>query len=289
MHAQGGLPLPDFEHVRPPYWFDYGDTLAPETFGVEAARAVEDKILALGPENVAAFVGEPIQGAGGVIIPPDSYWPEVQRICRQYDVLLVIDEVITGFGRTGHWFASEHYGLKPDLMTTAKGITSGYLPLSALFVGSRVAETLIAEGGEFFHGFTYSGHPVCCAVALENLRIIETEGLIERVRDDTGPYLAERLAGLADHPLVGEVRSLGLIGAVEICADKQSRRRFEPAGRAGLVCRNHCFENGLVLRAVRDAMVLAPPLVIERDQIDALVDGLRHCLDLTARDLDVSA
>lgn len=287
MHAQGGLPLAGFEHVMAPYWFDHGDTLSPEAFGEAAARAVEDKILAAGPENVAAFIGEPVQGAGGVIVPPDSYWPEVQRICRKHDVLLIVDEVITGFGRTGHWFASEGYVLAPDLMPLAKGMTSGYLPLSAVMVGGRVAETLIAEGGEFFHGFTYSGHPVCCAVALANLDILEREALVEKVRAETGPHLARRLAELGDHPIVGETRSLGLMGAVELCADKASRRRFEPPGRAGIRCRDHCLAHGVIMRAVRDAMVIAPPLIFETHHIDEAVATLRRALDLTARDLGV--
>ncbi|WP_277738577.1 aspartate aminotransferase family protein [Ferruginivarius sediminum] len=285
MHGQGGLPLPGFEHVMPPYWFDYGDTLSPEAFGEAAARAVEDKILAIGPEKVAAFIGEPIQGAGGVIIPPESYWPEVARICRQYDVLLIVDEVITGFGRTGHWFASEHYGLKPDIMPLAKGITSGYLPLSAVMVGDRVADTLVREGGEFFHGFTYSGHPVCCAVALANLDIIKREGLIEKVQNETGPYLAERLRDLSDHSIVGEVRSLGLVGAVELCADKANRTHFDPVGKAGVICRDHCIGSGVVLRAVRDAMVISPPLIFEKAHIDEAVETLRRSLDLTAQDM----
>ncbi|MFQ5774991.1 MAG: aspartate aminotransferase family protein [Kiloniellaceae bacterium] len=285
MHGQADLPLPGFVHVMPPYWYDYGGDLSPEAFGLAAAKAVEDKILELGPDSVAAFIGEPIQGAGAVIIPPETYWPEVQRICRKYDVLLVIDEVICGFGRTGHWFASEYYGLKADLMPLAKGLTSGYLPLSALMVGDRVAETLIAKGGEFFHGFTYSGHPVCCAVALENIRILEREGLIERTRDETGPYLEARLAGLADHPLVGEVRSLGLIAAVELVKDKAARAHFDEVGRVGAICREHCIANGAVLRAVRDVMVMSPSLIVEKREIDELIRILRTALDLTARDV----
>lgn len=285
MHGQGGLPLPGFEHVMPPYWFDHGGELSPEAFGAAAAQAVEDKILAIGADRVAAFVGEPLQGAGGVIIPPESYWPRVQEICRKHDVLLVADEVITGFGRTGHWFASEYYGLEPDLMILAKGITSGYLPLSAVMVGPRVADTLIAEGGEFFHGFTYSGHPVACAVALKNLEILEREGLVEKVREETGPYLARRLAELRGHAIVGETRSLGLVGAVELCADRATRRHFTPLGEAGRICRDHCFASDVILRAVRDAMIVSPPLIAERSHIDEMVDTLRACIDRTARDL----
>jgi putrescine aminotransferase len=284
-----GLPLPGFHHVMPPYWFDFADKdESPEDFGRRAAKAVEDKILEIGPEKVGAFVGEPIQGAGGVIVPPETYWPEIRRICRQYDVLLVADEVICGFGRTGAWFASEHYGIEPDLMTMAKGITSGYVPLSAVMVSDRVGEVLEGHASEFAHGYTYSGHPVACAVALANIEIIERDGLIEKVRDETGPYLAEKLQTLADHPLVGQVRSKGLIGAIELVEDKATRKHFNPLGRVGTICRDHCFANGLVMRAVRDGMVLSPPLIIEKAEIDELVEKARHCFDLTAKDVGIA-
>ncbi|MEE8271441.1 MAG: aspartate aminotransferase family protein [Alphaproteobacteria bacterium] len=288
MHGQADLPLPGFVHVMPPYWYDFGGDLEPEAFGRLAARAVEDRILELGPDSVAAFVGEPIQGAGGVIVPPASYWPEVQRICRHYDVLLAVDEVICGFGRTGHWFGADLYGLKPDLMAMAKGITSGYVPLSAVMVGDRVADTLIDEGGEFFHGFTYSGHPVAAAVALANIAILEGEDLIGRVRDDTGPYLQRCLTeAFADHPLVGEVRGVGFLAAFELVADSATRKRFPKYGEVGTLCRDHCFRNDLIMRAVRDAMVLSPPLTTTRRQIDELVDLARKAVDATARDLGI--
>jgi putrescine aminotransferase len=220
-----------------------------------------------------------------VIIPPQSYWPEVQRICRKYDLLLIADEVICGFGRTGHWFASEYYGIEPDFMTLAKGITSGYVPLSAVMVGTRVATTLIDKGEEFFHGYTYSGHPVACRVALENLRLIEAEGLIERVREETGPHLAAGLARLATHPLVGEARSLGLIAGVELVADRATREHFAPLGEVGLICRDHAIAAGVVVRAVRDVLVMAQPLVITKAEIDELLDALARALDLTAAEL----
>ena len=284
-----GLPLPGFHHVMPPYWFDFAEAgETPADFGRRAAKAVEDKILEIGPDKVGAFIGEPIQGAGGVIIPPETYWPEIQRICSQYDVLLVADEVICGFGRTGRWFASEAFGIAPDLMTLAKGITSGYVPLSAVLVSDKVGEVLESGEGEFAHGYTYSGHPVACAVALANIALIERDGLVEKVRDQTGPYLAECLQNLSDHPLVGQVRSFGLLGAIELVEDKASRKHFEPLGRVGTLCRDHCFQNGLVMRAVRDGMVLSPPLIIETAEIDALVETARRCLDLTAKDLGIA-
>jgi putrescine aminotransferase len=221
-------------------------------------------------------------------VPPASYWPEVQRICRQYDVLLIADEVICGFGRTGHWFGSGCFAIAPDLMPVAKGLTSGYIPLSAVLVGEKVAGTLIEDGGEFFHGFTYSGHPVAAAVALANIAIIEREGLVEKVRDDTGPYLQARLRETFEgHPLVGEVRGTGLIAAVELVEDKARRRHFPKLGRVGTMCRDHAFRNNLVMRAVRDAMVLSPPLVASRADLDEMVRLARTAIDATARDLGV--
>ena len=287
MHELDGLPLPGFHHVRQPYWYGEGGDLSPDDFGKVAAKAIEDKILELGPETVAAFIGEPVQGAGGVIIPPASYWPEVQRICKQYDILLVADEVICGFGRTGEWFGSFTFDIKPDIMPLAKGLTSGYLPLSAVMVGDRVVDVLWEKGGEFAHGFTYSGHPVPCAVALENIAIIEEENLVERVREDVGPYLQQQLATLADHPLVGEVRGIGLLGGVELVADKASHARFKPEGRVGTLCRDHCMKENVVSRAVRDTMVISPPLIISHAEVDELVARLGKAIDLTAKDLGV--
>ena len=285
MHAQGGLPIPGIVHIEQPYWFANGGDLSPEEYGIAAARRLQEKIEQLGANHVAAFIGEPIQGAGGVIIPPETYWPEIQRICDHYGILLIADEVICGFGRLGHWFGHQRFGFEPDLMTLAKGITSGYQQLGAVMVSDRVADVLVNEGGEFHHGFTYSGHPVACAVAVRNIQILKEEGLIERVRNDTGPYLQKRWRELADHPLVAEVRGVGFIGALEIAADKATRRFFANRGEVGLMCRDHCFHNGLVMRAVGDTMVIAPPLVSERAQIDELIEKAWRCLDLTARDL----
>lgn len=288
MHEQGGLPLPGFAHVMAPYPFEGQGDMSPEAFGRLAARAVEEKILALGAENVAAFIGEPVQGAGGVIIPPDSYWPEINRICKEHDILLIADEVICGFGRLGHWFGSQRYGIRPDFMTLAKGITSGYVPLSAVMVGDRVAETLIEEGGEFYHGFTYSGHPVACAVALANLDIIEREGLVDRARSDIGPYLRQRLEEELDgHPIVGEIRSEGLIGAIEIVKDIKTRERFPGKGKVGLMARDHCFHNNLIMRGIRDSLVYAPALTMTREEADEVARLARLALDLTAKDLGV--
>ena len=280
MHAQGGLPIPGVEHVMQPYLF--GEALGedPDAFAARAAQAVEDRILEVGPENVAAFIGEPVQGAGGVIIPPDGYWPRIEAICRKYGILLICDEVICGFGRLGHWFGHHHWGVKPDMIAMAKGLSSGYLPISAVGVADHIVQELREKGGDFIHGFTYSGHPTACAVALRNIAIIDHEGLVERTRDDTGPYLARALARLDDHPLVGETRSLGLIGAVEIVSEKGTNRRFGgKEGSAGPILRDICIRNGLMVRSIRDSVVCCPPLIISHDEIDRLADILRRSLD----------
>jgi putrescine aminotransferase len=281
-HRQGGLPIPGVEHIEQPYWFELGGGLTPAEFGRKMAGELERKIHALGADRVAAFIGEPIQGAGGAIIPPDTYWPEIQRICDAYGILLVADEVITGFGRTGEWFGSQYYGFEPDLMPFAKGITSGYLPLGGVLVSDRVADVLIERGGEFFHGFTYSGHPAACAVALASLDILIRERVIERVRGELAPYFAARWGSLAEHPIVGEARSAGLIGALELVRPGEDRRRFPKERAAGTLCRDLAVENGLVMRAVADTMIVAPPLVITPAQIDELVDAAWRILDLTA-------
>jgi putrescine---pyruvate transaminase len=280
MHAQGDLPIPGVEHVMQPYPFGDGFGEDPAAFRDRAVQAIEDRILEVGPENVAAFIGEPVQGAGGVIIPPDGYWPAVEALCRKYGILLVCDEVICGFGRLGQWFGHQHYGIKPDMIAMAKGLSSGYLPISAVGVADHIVAELRDKGGDFIHGFTYSGHPTCAAVALANIEIIEREGLVERTRDDTGPYLAKALATLNDHPLVGETRSLGLIGAVEIVREKGTNLRFlDKEGEAGPIVRDLCISNGLMVRAIRDSIVCCPPLIITHAQIDALVGIIRKALD----------
>ena len=284
MHAQGGLPIPGIEHIGQPYWVEHGRGMSRDEFGLVAARWLEDKILAIGAQKVAAFIGEPVQGAGGVIIPPATYWPEIQRICDKYGILLVSDEVICGFGRTGRWFGCETFGTRPDLMTFAKGVTSGYIPLGGVMVGDRVAKVLIEQGGEFEHGYTYSGHPVACAVALANIKLVRELGLVEHVRDDVGPYLAQCYEGLRDHPLVGTAETCCLMGALLLVKDKTTLVPFDPALSIGMVCRGHCFANGLIMRAVGNRMIIAPPLVITRTQIDDMMALIRRCLDLTLAD-----
>lgn len=283
-----GMPIPGIARIPAPYWYlnaASGET--PEAFGVTAAGWLEAKILELGADNVAAFFAEPMQGAGGAIIPPATYWPEIQRICRKYDVLLVVDEVVTGFGRTGRWFGCEAFGIDaPDLMAVAKGITSSYFPLSAAMVGDRVASLLIDEGGEFYHGFTNSGHPVGCAVALENIRILRDERIVDHAAK-LAPFFADCVAMLADHPLVGDVRACGLFAGIQLVADKDGRALFGDELRAGERCSAEALDRGLALRSIGDTMALMPPLVITGDQLDEVFAITRDALDATARALGV--
>ena len=280
MHGQGGV-IDGIHHIGQPYWFGEGREtgISPDEFGLARARELESKILEVGADNVAAFIGEPFQGAGGVIIPPATYWPEIERICRRHDVLLVADEVICGFGRTGNWWGSQTVGVTPDLAPIAKGMTSGYVPMGGVFISDRVGGPLMEKAGEIFHGYTYSGHPLACAAGLASLAIIREEGLVERVRDDIGPYLQQGWLGLADHKLVGEARMVGLIGALELVADKARMARFPNEGATGTRCRDISVANGLVMRAVRDTMIVAPPLVISRDECDQLIARARRTLD----------
>ena len=286
MHAQGDLPIPNIEHIEQPYFFENG--LPGETvdaFGVRAAGWLEEKILALGPERVAAFIAEPIQGAGGVIVPPGTYWPEIQRIVDKYGVLLISDEVICAFGRLGHWFAYEKFGYKPDLVTFAKAVTSGYIPLGGVMVGNRVAEVLIEKGGEFAHGYTYSGHPVACAVALANIDIMEREQLPQRVNGEVGAYFARRYVELNEHPLVGGAEACGFVAGLLLLKEPSTNERFSEDAGVGMMCRKHCFENGLIMRAVGDRMIIAPPLTLSINEIDELMRLIRIALDLTLDEL----
>ncbi|CDN53270.1 Aminotransferase class-III [Neorhizobium galegae bv. officinalis bv. officinalis str. HAMBI 1141] len=279
MHEQGNLPIEGVHHINQPYWYAEGGDLTPAKFGLKVARELEAKIDELSEDRVAAFVAEPIQGAGGVIIPPETYWPEIARICKARNILLVSDEVICGFGRLGTWFGHQHFGFEPDLAPIAKGLSSGYLPIGGVLVSDRVADVMVEELGDFYHGFTYSGHPVCAAAALENIRIIEEEGLVERVRDDIGPYFAAAWKSLEDHAVVGQAESTGLIGGLQLAADKSTRRRYAKPDDIGSLVRNHCVENGLILRATADRMLASPALTISRSEVDEVIEKLRAALD----------
>jgi putrescine aminotransferase len=280
MHAQGGI-LHDIEHIAQPYWYRNGSEMDPEEFGLKTAQALEIRIKEIGEDRVAAFIAEPVQGAGGVIIPPATYWPEIQRICKKYGILLIADEVICGFGRLGEWFGSEYFDIEADLMPIAKGLSSGYLPIGGLMVGDRVTETVINKGSDFNHGFTYSGHPAACAVALENIRILKDEKIIEKAKNELSPYLQKKWLALGDHPLVGEARGVGMVGALELVKDKNTKTSYPSDQNVGTICRDFCFNNGLIMRAVGDAMIICPPLVISHSEINELIEKAKLCLDLT--------
>lgn len=278
IHSQGGLPIPGIEHIDQPNWWSEGGDMSPEEFGLERARQLEAKLDELGEDNVAAFIAEPVQGAGGVIVAPDSYWPEVMRICRERDILFIADEVICGFGRTGNWFGSQTLDLTPDIMTIAKGLSSGYQPIGGSIVSDEIAAVIGAT--EFNHGYTYSGHPVGCAVALENLRILEEEKIVDRVRQDTGPYLKAKFESLTDHPMVGEAKIVGMMGSLALTPDKAARAAFAAdPGTVGYMVRERCFANNLVMRHVGDRMIISPPLVISKPEIDLLIDRAWQSLD----------
>jgi len=282
MHGQGDLPIPGIHHIAQPYWFGEGmqTGMSEDEYGIWAARELGRAIDEIGEDKIAAFIAEPIQGAGGVIIPPATYWPEVSRILAERDILFVSDEVICGFGRTGEWFGADTYGTKPDLMAIAKGMTSGYLPMGGVIVSDRVADVLHEKGGEFYHGYTYSGHPAACAAAIANLNIMKREKLVDRVRDGIGPYFRERWLGLGDHPMVGEARMKGLVGALELIPDKSDlSKRFGDVGHVGTIARDHSFANGLIMRAVRDSLIISPPLTISEEETDELIAAARKTLD----------
>ncbi len=280
MHDANSLPIPNIVHINQPHWWAEGGDMTPEDFGLARARELEAVVEEHGADRVAAFIAEPIQGAGGVIIPPDTYWPEIQRICKKYNILLIADEVICGFGRTGNWFGSQTMDITPDLMTIAKGLSSGYQPIGGVIVSDKVASVIDAD--DFFHGYTYSGHPVACAVALENLRILEEEEILTHVRDVAAPALAKAWHSLSDHPIVGDTSIIGMMGSFALTPDKTTRAKFaSDAGVVGLMCRDRCFANNLVMRHVGDRMVISPPLTMTTDEIDTFIARARKALDET--------
>jgi len=284
MHEMGDLPIPNITHVDEPYWYANGGDLSPEEFGKQAALSLERKILELGADRVGAFVAEPFQGAGGMIFPPDGYWQEIERICRQYDVLLCADEVIGGFGRTGEWFAHRHFGFEPDLICIAKGLTSGYVPMGGLIMSRRIGEALVERGGVYAHGLTYSGHPVAAAVALANLDVLAKERLVERTKTDTGPYLQQALRdAFTDHPLIGEIQGVGAVAAIQFAKNKATRERFTNEAELTWHSRTAGFELGAIVRSTNGRLIIAPPLVIDHAQIDELIDKMRRAVDATAQ------
>lgn len=275
-------------HIDQPYWFGSDGELTLDEFGLQMAKQLETKIDELGENKVAAFIAEPIQGAGGVIIPPDTYWPEIQRICNERDILLISDEVITGFGRTGNWFGCETFNFKPDLITFAKAVSNGYQPLGGVLVSDKVADVLCSADDDFNHGLTYSGHPIACAAGIATIDVIKSENIISYVKKELAPYFAQKLQALSDHPIVGEVRTQGLLCAVELVSDKSSKARLAPKSQGAIFCRDAAITNGLMVRAVGDALVTAPPGICTNAEIDQLVDRLSRALDATAKEYGIS-
>ncbi|MCP2019199.1 aspartate aminotransferase family protein [Pseudomonas laurylsulfatiphila] len=284
MHEMGGM-IPDIEHIDEPYFFAHEGNLTPAEFGLRAAQQLEAKILELGADKVAGFIAEPFQGAGGMIFPPESYWPEIQRICRKYDVLLCADEVIGGFGRTGEWFAHEYFGFEPDTLSIAKGLTSGYIPMGGLILSKKMASVLVEQGGVFAHGLTYSGHPVAAAVAIANLKALRDEGVVTRVKDDIGPYLQQCLREVfGKHPLVGDIQGTGMVAALQLAEDKSTRKRFANENDIAWRCRTIGFEEGVIIRSTLGRMIMAPALIASREEIDELIAKTLKAVDRTAQE-----
>jgi putrescine aminotransferase len=269
------LPLPGFVQVPGPN--AYGTGKSPAEYGNWCLEETERAIAREGAHTIAALFAEPVQGAGGVIVPPEGYLAELRGLCRRHEILFVADEVITGFGRLGAWFASGLWSLDPDLMTLAKGITSGYVPLGATLVADEIAQALV-EGGYLAHGFTYTGHPVACAAALANLEILERERLIERVRDDVGPRFQAGLRRLAAHPAVAEVRGLGLIGALELRRPARGKLAAAPPNSLGPAVHELAREEGVIVRGIRDLVALSPPFVVTHAELDAIFERLARAL-----------
>jgi 4-aminobutyrate--pyruvate transaminase len=280
-HRDFDLPLPFVKHVSCPNLWRFGQQgETEETFATRLAEELDATILAEGPDTVAAFIGEPVMGAGGVLPPPATYWQKIQEVCRKHDVLLVADEVITGFGRTGNMFGCQTYGIEPDFMVLSKAITSSYFPLTAILFTDKVYQTLAdnsAKIGVFAHGFTASGHPVGAAIALENLDIIEEKDLVGAARR-LSPQFQERLQTFASHPLVGEARGVGLIGALELVSQPATTMPFDPPGSCGMKLAELCHEEGLIIRAIGDVIAFCPPLVISSKDIDEMFDRFGRAL-----------
>lgn len=285
-HRSFDLPIVNVLHTSSPhYWRDAAPGESEEQFSDRLAGELEALIIAEGPETVAAFWGEPVMGAGGVIVPPAGYWEKIQVVLKKYDILLVADEVICGFGRTGRMFGSETFGMSPDIMIMSKQISSSYLPISALMINDKVYEPIADEShriGTFGHGFTGGGHPVAAAVALENLKIIEERGLVDNARE-VGEHMQAKLRGLRGHDLVGEVRGVGLIAAVELVADKKTKAPLTAPGVLGGLANGALTENGVISRNMLDALAFCPPLIIDKGQVDTLVAAVEKTLDQVAR------
>ncbi len=284
-HRDFDLPIANILHTSCPHHYRFGlDGETEEDFATRCAAELEQMILDEGPDTVAAFIGEPVMGAGGVLVPPRTYWEKIQAVLKKYDVLLVADEVICGFGRTGNLWGSQTYDIKPDILSMAKALSSSYMPISAVLISDQVYQGIAdnsAKIGAFGHGYTYGGHPVAAAVALETLKIYEERDIVSHVRQ-VGPRLQEGLRRYADHPLVGEVRGVGLIAGVELVADRASKAPFDPAGKVGAYFAGRAQAHGLIIRNLVDTIGICPPLIITEEQIDAILDRFDKAMDDTA-------
>jgi 4-aminobutyrate--pyruvate transaminase len=289
MHADFGLPLPGFYHLTCPHFYREGKTgETEEAFATRLADELDALIVAEGSDTVAAFIAEPVMGAGGVVVPPQGYFEKIQAVLKRHDVLFVADEVICGFGRTGNMWGCDTYAIEPDILTCSKALSSGYIPAAAVLISDEIYQVIAdnsAKNGAFYHGFTGSGHPVAAAVSLENLKIIEERDLVGHVRE-IGPRLLDGLNALADHPLVGEVRGVGLIAAVELVADKKTRAPFDPALKIGMKAQDLALEHHMIIRSLGDSIAVTPPLVITAEEIDMLLVRMRRTLDATLAQLE---
>ncbi|MDF1857015.1 aspartate aminotransferase family protein [Pseudooceanicola sp.] len=287
-HGSFDLPLPGFLHTGSPHhWREAEAGESEEAFSARRAAELEAMILAEGPDTIAAFIGEPVMGAGGVIVPPKGYWAAIQAVLKKYDILLIADEVINGFGRTGNMWGVESFGMQPDIMVMSKQLSSSYLPISAIMLNDRVFDPIADETnriGTFGHGFTAGGHPVAAAVALENIKIIQERDLLGNVRA-VGPVMQKRLAALAGHPLIGEHRGVGLIAALELVTDKSAKVALEKPGALGAKVAGLMFEGGVISRAMGDALAFCPPMIITEAQVNEMVDVVEAALDQAAAEL----
>jgi len=283
-HRDFDLPIANILHVDCPHWYRFAQADESEdAFASRLAESLDQRIVAEGPDTIAALIGEPIMGAGGVALPPATYWEKIQTVLRKHDVLLIADEVICGFGRTGNMWGTETYGLKPDMITCAKALSSGYIPIAAVMVSENIYSALVAESekiGVFAHGFTYSGHPVASAVALETLKIYEERDILSHVRA-VAPRMQARLREFANHPIVGEARGIGLVGAVELVANKATKTPFDPKAAVGGFLAQRGHHHGLIIRAIGDVIAFCPPLIITETEIDLMFDRFQLALDDT--------
>lgn len=283
-HRDFDLPIDRILHTVCPHFYRYGlPGETEEAFATRCAESLEQLILAEGADTIAAFFAEPVMASGGVIVPPATYMEKIQAVLKRHDILLVADEVICGFGRTGNMFGSQTFGMRPDMITLAKQLSAGYLPISALMVSNEIYEAMIRESekiGTFGHGFTYSGHPVCAAVALETLKIYEDDRILDHVREVI-PHFERRVAELGQHPLVGEARGSGLIAALEVVANKETKESFAPSEGVASYAGNCALKHGVITRALGDTVNFCPPLIITRAQIGELFDGTQRALDDT--------